>query len=386
MTNNAIFPEHSAEIEALLTRALRGEDAVWPNRLAHVTMSQIWPLISAHGISGLLVQLPFEEIGWPQELCDSIREEARLQALWEAEHHPFIASLIETAQKSGIPAIIMKGTALAYSLYADPAHRRRGDTDLLIRPGDLTQMRTVLNELGWVRHGQPRLSQEDWTAPSQSGLTHVVDLHWAVSNAPEIARGLPVEDYFISMQELPLLSANAHGPSAVHQLLQASVNQASHRLEGMSDDAEDILGGRRLIWACDYHLITREFDSAQWDELIEKALVARLAGTLRKGLALAMETLGTEVPNYVMEALQRGAKDDRAAAYFDAPSAAARFAADFRASKSLAAKAHLVKVHILATPQLLHARYPDRTDAPLWQLRLRRIASIALQSAKRLVS
>lgn len=383
MANNAIFPKHSAEIEALLARALQGAEAAWPRALAAAQIAEIWPPISAHGISGLLVQMPFDEIGWPQELCDGIREEARLQALWEEEHRPFIADLVEAAQKSGIPAVIMKGTALAYSLYADPAHRRRGDTDLLIRPGDLSQMRRTLKDCGWVQKGQSRLAQEDWARPSRSGFTHIVDLHWAVSNAPAIAEGLAVEDYFIGKQELAQLGAYAHSPSAVHQLLQASVNQASHLLEGMGDGTADMLGGRRLIWACDYHLIVREFGSAQWDELIEKALVARLAGTVRKGLALAMETLGSEVPAYVMDALQRGAKDDRAIAYFDAPSAAMRFAADIKASKGLAAKARLLKVHVMATPELLHARYPERTAAPLWQLRVRRIASIALQSLKR---
>lgn len=385
MADYAIFPKHSAEIEALLARALQGENVAWPSGLSDAQAEEIWALISAHGISGLLAQLPFEEIKWPTELCDSIREEARLQALWEAEHHPFMARLLEAAHAAGIPALIMKGTALAYSLYAEPAHRRRGDTDLLIRPGDCAQMREVLSKLGWVQQGQPRLAQEDWAAPSRSGFTHALDLHWAVSNAPAIAEGLAVEDFFISKQELPQLGTHAYAPSPVHQLLQASINQASHKLEGMGDGPADLLEGRRLIWACDYHLIARDFDSAQWDELIERALVARLAGTLRKGLALAADTLGTDVPSYVMDALQRGATDDRAIAYFDAPSAAKRFAADIKASKGIAAKAHVTKVHMMATPELLHARYPDHTDAPLWQLRLRRIAIIALQSAKRIL-
>ncbi|MEP2552362.1 MAG: nucleotidyltransferase family protein, partial [Marinomonas sp.] len=224
-----------------------------------------------------------------------------------------------------------------------------------------------------------------WICIGRSGVDHIVDLHWAVSNAPAIAEGLPFEDFFISKQELPQLSAHAYSPSAVHQLLQASVNQASHKLEGMGGGEADILGGRRLIWACDCHLISRDFETAHWDELIEKALVARLAGTMRQGLLLAQDTLGSQVPAFVMEALQRGARDDRAIAYFDAPSAAYRFAADVKASKGLAAKARVIKVHVMATPELLHARYPERLDAPLWQLRMRRIASIAWQSLGQLV-
>lgn len=184
-------PETSAQdaiLDALLAAALRGEDAHWPGDLVSKDLSA---RISAHGISGLLAEFPLEEYGWPEEINQLVREEARLQSMWETSHHRILTPLLEAARTSGIAVLVMKGSALAYSLYSDPAHRRRSDSDLLIRPADLAGMRRVLSEQGFNRSGSTSLLQQVWSRQCSSGFSHEIDLHWATSGNPVIARSLP---------------------------------------------------------------------------------------------------------------------------------------------------------------------------------------------------
>lgn len=370
-------PESSAPdaiLDALLAATLRGADAHWPAGLVSKDLSA---RISAHGISGLLAGFPLEEYDWPEESIQLIREEARLQSLWEASHHRILSPLLEAAKTSGIGVLVMKGSALAYSLYSDPAHRRRGDSDLLIRPADLARMRRVLSEQSFNRSGSTGLLQEVWSRECSSGFSHDIDLHWAASGSPVIARSFPANAFFAAEQPLPDLSPHSLAPSMIHQMLQTCVNQASHRLVGMADThpqaSEVTTTGVRLIWTYDCHLIAHNLDAQQWDGLLSQASRSGLAGTLADGLIRARDALGTDLPAGCIETLETAAAGDVARAYYQAPNAATRFAMDLSASKGLAAKARVIWAHIMATPDLLRAQYPQSGAQPLWSLRLRRI-------------
>lgn len=103
-----------------------------------------------HGIALLLARAGLPACGWPAVISDALAEHARLAGLWEELHKPRIAALIETLADSGIPSLVLKGTALAYLFHDDPAIRRRGDTDLLVKPADLARVREALRTTGWI--------------------------------------------------------------------------------------------------------------------------------------------------------------------------------------------------------------------------------------------
>ena len=53
-------------------------------------------------------------------------------------------------ERSRVPSLVIKGTALAYSVYADPALRVRGDTDLLVRPEARSSAQQALLNCGFT--------------------------------------------------------------------------------------------------------------------------------------------------------------------------------------------------------------------------------------------
>ncbi|MFI5208200.1 MAG: nucleotidyltransferase family protein, partial [Gemmatimonadales bacterium] len=61
-----------------------------------------------------------------------------------------ITRVLGALQARGIESILLKGTALAYSVYVAPALRPREDTDLLIRAGDAEAVRRVMKNLGYT--------------------------------------------------------------------------------------------------------------------------------------------------------------------------------------------------------------------------------------------
>ena len=78
-----------------------------------------------HGLAGILVNRPRAILGWPAAVIDRLRQQALGQGMWELRHKLVVVALIEALAQAGVSAILLKGTALAYDLYADPAERCR---------------------------------------------------------------------------------------------------------------------------------------------------------------------------------------------------------------------------------------------------------------------
>lgn len=57
----------------------------------------------------------------------------------------------QALQQAGLTAMLVKGAAMALSVYPKPWHREMGDIDLLVRPDDLASAVAVLEQLGGER-------------------------------------------------------------------------------------------------------------------------------------------------------------------------------------------------------------------------------------------
>ncbi|MER3458636.1 MAG: hypothetical protein C4309_08450, partial [Chloroflexota bacterium] len=57
--------------------------------------------------------------------------------------------MIGALEAASIPAIVLKGPALALTIYPDPALRVIGDLDLLVRREQVEQAMAALHSLGY---------------------------------------------------------------------------------------------------------------------------------------------------------------------------------------------------------------------------------------------
>jgi hypothetical protein len=201
-----------------------------------------------HGIALLLTYRGTQGNDWPSPVMAQLTQLARLSGLWEELHRPRITGLIEVLADRGVASIVLKGSALAYLHYPDPALRRRGDTDLLIRPEDLDTTRAALREAGWISPPPSRglYFQESWDIDCGLGMLHTLDLHWHPTDRPVIQKVLRPEDYWASTRLLPRLSPRAAAPDPVIMLVHGAINQFWHETRGILVEGERVVGGRRL--------------------------------------------------------------------------------------------------------------------------------------------
>ncbi len=63
---------------------------------------------------------------------------------------PHLAALLQSSAAAGLEMIVLKGAALAETLYPRPGLRPFGDIDVLVHQGDAPRTRTLLERLGYI--------------------------------------------------------------------------------------------------------------------------------------------------------------------------------------------------------------------------------------------
>lgn len=243
-----------------LAHALRGEPSEWPDTL---TPEEVHAL-TAHGVAPLVY-------------ANARVPPLRAEAMYAAAYEPLRATdVAEVLAALGVEALLLKGTALAYDLYAAPELRPRSDTDLLIAPGDLPQVRAAMLALGFVEapssgdaHG---LRQAVFTrAPGM-----VYDVHWSATNVPAFDAVLRYDDLRTRAIALPRLGPHARGLSYVDALLLACIHRVAHHHD--SD---------RLIWLVDIDLLRRRMSRDEHERFWRIAYEGRVVAVCERSIAAA---------------------------------------------------------------------------------------------------
>lgn len=335
--------------------------------------------IAFHGIALLLANHPSLLDNWPQALRDHTRSEARMQALWEISHAKTVAILLEALHKADIPALAMKGTALAYSLYEDAAMRRRGDTDILIDPRSREKARDVMRNAGFSRSGDSLALQENWFFNTGIKFRHLIDVHWRMNASVAVTAALEQNSPWPRAINLPRLSEHARGMSAVDSILHTSVNRAAHRAFGYRVEEDKILENNRLIWAVDLDKLGASLGQDDWSVLVEICEASGLSPLVLSGLEFAQSRLDTNVPLQVLEVLAEHQSDAPAARYFDIKSGRKRLALDLAACSSWREKAQIFGSALLPGRDFFADQRDDHARYPLAALQAKRLMGGALK-------
>ncbi|RLC84549.1 MAG: hypothetical protein DRI37_08945 [Chloroflexi bacterium] len=86
----------------------------------------------------------------PEELRHALRAAYYQVASLAVLREQVLLRVLGALEKAAIPVVLLKGAALAYTLYSDPACRPMGDFDLLVREEDLFRAATVLEGEGFT--------------------------------------------------------------------------------------------------------------------------------------------------------------------------------------------------------------------------------------------
>ena len=291
-----------ADIDALLAAAIRGAAPPCPAGPTEDWLPELVARARLHGVHAFLCEL---KLPWPENALQAIREQAIAQAVWELRHEQAIRGALHALAEAGTQPILIKGTALAYSLYPNPVLRTRGDTDVLVSEARAEQAHRALLADGWTRieSGDEASYQSSYWKQWPDG-THMIDLHWKINNSHVLAPLITHADLLRRSQALPLLGPDAFTADPAYALLIACLHRATHRTQPYRVDGEEHHEPDRLIWLLDIHLLARRFASADWSDWLGLVLAKGLARCCLDALEASARTLGTTPPQHVLTALR----------------------------------------------------------------------------------
>ncbi len=355
-------------VERILQSAAMPE---WPDSLGDCE-DVVCAQIAFHGIAPVLCSLGKGLPGWPPAVALQIKGQAARLSFWEASHQAAIAPLLEAFHKHGISALVIKGTALAYSLYPQAAMRPRGDTDILLPAVDRARARNILKASGFFKGTNPRALQEDWHCHGSMDFSHTVDIHWRVNASAAISHMLEKGLMLRSGVALPRLHETAKAIDPVGNLILTCINRKSHGAFGYWVGNERVFAADRLSWSLDIDLLARSFDFQHWQSLVELAAKTHTTSLVRSGLESAKHTFSCPIPEWVAAALAQDPRADGAEAYFTKFSSSQRLGHDVAGAQSLADKCRVLHHTLFADAEMLAERFPDAQGWPAPALHLRR--------------
>jgi hypothetical protein len=205
------------------------------------------------------------------------------------------AALHDLAEE-GISPVLLKGTALAYSVYSHPSSRPRADTDLMIGRDQVTAVRRIMARRGYDSppfcDGELLFCQFPQRRVDTFGIVHAFDFHWKISTQTLFADMVTFDELQADAIPLPALGPHARAAGVMHALLLACVHPVMHHRH-----VEDPL------WLYDVHLLASQLDAASLDAFVSLARWKGVAAICGVQLRAAHERFATPVDEAALEAL-----------------------------------------------------------------------------------
>lgn len=274
---------------------LRGEAVRWSSFGA--TPAQFLALCDRDELRGLvharLGRPPMCE-EWPQTVRDDLDQWTRRETARELVRGGEIASALDALTHAGVRPVLLKGAAIAYTLYDTPVARPRADTDLLIRSEDVPAARATLASCGYQAtvHCNDLFSQFEVQKHDRFGVAHVLDVHWKISTQPVFAGALIYEEVLARAVPVPALGVSAMAAGPIDALLLACIHPVMHH--------QNIA---RPLWIYDIHLLASAVSAADFDGFVRDARRKKMAAVCAHSLGLSAAAFETALPAGVIGAL-----------------------------------------------------------------------------------
>ena len=207
-----------------------------------------------------------------------LREAAVLDAVSAAE----LRTLLDAMAEAGVCPIVLKGAALAFTHYDRPELRPRIDIDLMIASDASEAVARVLTGRGYHRpleiDGKIAIGQVHFVRTDRYGVTHVIDVHWRVSNVRVFGDVLTYEELMRDAVGIPALGPHALGASSVHALLIACIHRVAHHADTT-----------HLLWLFDIHLLAGSLTEADRQAFVALASAKSVRAVCARSLTLARD-------------------------------------------------------------------------------------------------
>jgi len=118
---------------------------------------------------------------------------------------------LDVLEAVGVPVVLLKGAAVAYTVYPDPALRTMGDLDLWIPREQLEQARSALQRLGYTLHSKrnrPLALHDAYLGETQllsnDPTRGLIELHWNVFPGEWLRHAACIDEATLRERSVPL--------------------------------------------------------------------------------------------------------------------------------------------------------------------------------------
>lgn len=332
-------------LTAVEARAAAGQ-IDWDALVERVEAERIGPLL--HGT--------FSPAGFvPAAAKESWQRAHRAATLFYVIWSAALARIGAALARENIPFIVLKGAALAATVYDKPALRPLADIDALIPRDRVAAMLEILQANGYLppraaESGGYTLRFENELAISPRNPIGVAfDIHWSLFDSPYYQRALAHDWFWESSVPLPGYgAARMLGPEA--QLLHLSTHLMVHH------------HGKGALWLYDVvELLRRHRGVLDWDRAIEQARRGELVLSLQQTLERAIDELGAEIEPTRRAQLSRLSVSPEERRVFEHPTigigTAEHFWNDVITLSNWRARAAYIALRVVPTPAFMRQRY-----------------------------
>jgi len=261
------------------------------NRVATIANRQAVAPMTYRGLAACGYTIPEESRA---VLRATVAASATRDQLWLKRT---LAEAIGALRDEGIDPIVLKGTAVAHTVYPEPWLRALGDVDLLVPRADLPRADSKLRERGFwgsdtFQVDFPKVDHH--TAPLQlPSSTIALELHHQILSEPHPYR-FDVDGLRTRAQRKDLGGVQALVLAPADAIHHASVHLSyAHRYEVTPlRGLVDILG-----------LANGQAGPVDWEGFLQSVKAARTSGAVYWPLRMAREWLDAPIPNPVLDAL-----------------------------------------------------------------------------------
>ncbi len=274
-------------------RMARAEDVDWDAALQLARRGGLAPLLYQIGREGRLL---------PPRTKEALRFDYLTTAARNVQLFDQLERVLGQLTHEGVPAMLLKGAALAPAVYGNLALRPMSDVDLLVRETDVPGALRALRKLGYEII-PPRAYRCEVMARKPGGAEVPIEVHWHLFVPFYYQYRIAMDWFWDTAQRLDIGEASTTMPGPEAQLLHLCGHLHLHH-DG-SDDPH-------LLWLYDVaSVLARYEERIDWEELIGRCQAYDLVLPLRRVLARAAQYWRAPIPPAVLEDLRGLDASDR---------------------------------------------------------------------------